>query len=158
MRPGRRDRWDSLAIADDNRRRRAATVPARDRADSTSNVSEQPVGWGPGCIDTSYKKESSAVAVETTSTDHDVSNAPATTILACPQCQGTMRSYERRGVTSDQCHDRRSVLLDRGDVERRIDAEQRRYLSRPVTNAPRDRDQPADDQGLCSHSHGSKDG
>jgi hypothetical protein len=34
-----------------------------------------------------------------------------------------MRSYERSGITIDQCTECRGVFLDRGELERMIDAE-----------------------------------
>jgi Zn-finger nucleic acid-binding protein len=43
--------------------------------------------------------------------------------LTCPKCQGVMRSYERNGVTVDQCTECRGVFLDRGELDRLIDAE-----------------------------------
>ena len=43
--------------------------------------------------------------------------------MTCPKCQGQMRSYERNGVTVDQCGDCRGLFLDRGELERLIDAE-----------------------------------
>jgi Zn-finger nucleic acid-binding protein len=43
--------------------------------------------------------------------------------LTCPKCQGTMRSYERNGVTVDQCTDCRGIFLDRGELDRLVDAE-----------------------------------
>jgi len=43
--------------------------------------------------------------------------------LTCPKCGGQMRSYERNGVTIDQCTECRGVFLDRGELERLIDAE-----------------------------------
>ena len=45
--------------------------------------------------------------------------------LVCPKCQGAMRQYERNGVTVDQCADCRGLFLDRGELERLIDAESR---------------------------------
>jgi len=45
--------------------------------------------------------------------------------LTCPKCQGTMRTYERSGVTIDQCSDCRGIFLDRGELERLIDADAR---------------------------------
>ncbi|WP_019877426.1 zf-TFIIB domain-containing protein [Sporichthya polymorpha] len=45
------------------------------------------------------------------------------TALTCPKCQAEMRSYERNGVTIDQCADCRGIFLDRGELERLIDAE-----------------------------------
>jgi len=43
--------------------------------------------------------------------------------LICPKCQGAMRSYERNGVTIDQCSECRGIFLDRGELERLVDAE-----------------------------------
>jgi len=43
--------------------------------------------------------------------------------LTCPKCQGAMRSYERNGVTVDQCAECRGIFLDRGELERLVDAE-----------------------------------
>jgi uncharacterized protein len=43
--------------------------------------------------------------------------------LICPKCRGTMRSYERGGITVDQCSECRGIFLDRGELERLIDAE-----------------------------------
>jgi Zn-finger nucleic acid-binding protein len=59
------------------------------------------------------------------------------TDLICPKCQGSMRAYERSGVTVDQCTDCRGIFLDRGELERLVDAEQgwqRRHA------APRERE------------------
>ena len=57
--------------------------------------------------------------------------------LTCPKCQGTMRSYERSGVTIDQCSDCRGIFLDRGELERLIDADSRFHAdSAPVAPAP----------------------
>lgn len=47
--------------------------------------------------------------------------------LTCPKCGGEMRSYERNGVTVDQCGDCRGIFLDRGELERLIDAENSHY-------------------------------
>jgi Zn-finger nucleic acid-binding protein len=59
------------------------------------------------------------------------------TDLICPKCQGLMRTYERSGVTVDQCADCRGIFLDRGELERLVDAEQGWQRSH---SAPRDRD------------------
>jgi uncharacterized protein len=59
------------------------------------------------------------------------------TDLVCPKCQGLMRTYERSGVTVDQCGDCRGIFLDRGELERLVDAEQGWQRSH---SAPRDRD------------------
>lgn len=53
----------------------------------------------------------------------------ATTGLTCPKCRGVMNSYERNGVTIDQCADCRGIFLDRGELERLIDAEGSFYQS-----------------------------
>jgi Zn-finger nucleic acid-binding protein len=52
-----------------------------------------------------------------------------------------MRTYERSGVTVDQCTDCRGIFLDRGELERLVDAEQGWQRSHP---APRDRDRERD--------------
>lgn len=44
--------------------------------------------------------------------------------LTCPKCQGSMRVYERSGVTVDQCSECRGIFLDRGELEKLIDAEE----------------------------------
>src|SRR4051794_8709 len=43
--------------------------------------------------------------------------------LNCPKCHGSMRTYERNGVHVDQCSDCRGIFLDRGELDRLIDAE-----------------------------------
>jgi hypothetical protein len=48
-----------------------------------------------------------------------------------------MRTYERSGVTVDQCGDCRGIFLDRGELERLVDAEQGWQRGH---SAPRDRD------------------
>ena len=50
--------------------------------------------------------------------------------LICPKCQSPMRSYERSGITVDQCSDCRGVFLDRGELERLVDAEGAYYEGR----------------------------
>ena len=52
--------------------------------------------------------------------------AQATT-LTCPKCGGEMRTYERNGVVVDQCTECRGIFLDRGELERLVDAEGRHY-------------------------------
>jgi uncharacterized protein len=63
------------------------------------------------------------------------------TDLICPKCQGNMRTYERSGITVDQCGDCRGIFLDRGELERLVDAEQGWQRSH---SAPRDRDHERD--------------
>jgi uncharacterized protein len=43
--------------------------------------------------------------------------------LTCPKCRGEMRQYERSGVIVDQCGECRGVFLDRGELDRLVDAE-----------------------------------
>jgi len=50
-----------------------------------------------------------------------------TTTLTCPKCGGQMRSYERNTVVVDQCTDCRGIFLDRGELERLVDAEDRHW-------------------------------
>jgi Zn-finger nucleic acid-binding protein len=62
--------------------------------------------------------------------------------LTCPKCQGAMRSYERSGVTIDQCADCRGIFLDRGELERLIDADARFHAeaAAPAPPPPPQRD------------------
>ena len=50
--------------------------------------------------------------------------------LVCPKCESPMRSYERSGITVDQCTGCRGVFLDRGELERLVDAEGSFYEER----------------------------
>jgi uncharacterized protein len=43
--------------------------------------------------------------------------------MTCPKCHGDMRAYERNGVTVDQCTECRGLFLDRGELERLVEAE-----------------------------------
>jgi len=43
--------------------------------------------------------------------------------MTCPKCMGQMRQYERSGITVDQCTECRGIFLDRGELERLLDAE-----------------------------------
>jgi Zn-finger nucleic acid-binding protein len=90
---------------------------------------------------------------------HLMNNTPTAT-LVCPKCQGAMRSYERNGVTIDQCQECRGVFLDRGELERLIAAEERSYDTRAVDRS-RYRDEPPSyqrsfDQDQGDSKHGSK--
>ena len=53
-------------------------------------------------------------------------NLPAAGLL-CPKCTSDMRSYERNGVTVDQCTACKGIFLDRGELDRLIDAESSFY-------------------------------
>ena len=50
-------------------------------------------------------------------------NEPATPTLTCLKCGGAMRTYERSGVLIDQCTECRGIFLDRGELDRIVDAE-----------------------------------
>ena len=66
--------------------------------------------------------------------------------LTCPKCQSPMRSYERNGVTIDQCTGCRGVFLDRGELERLMDAEGSWYEGRgrpEPPRAPREHERPS---------------
>ncbi|HZO59520.1 MAG TPA: zf-TFIIB domain-containing protein [Solirubrobacterales bacterium] len=47
--------------------------------------------------------------------------------MVCPKCGSDMRSYERNGVVVDQCTGCRGIFLDRGELERLVDAEGRHW-------------------------------
>lgn len=47
--------------------------------------------------------------------------------LVCPKCGGAMRQYERNGITVDQCSECRGIFLDRGELERLMEAEDVHY-------------------------------
>ena len=51
--------------------------------------------------------------------------------LMCPKCQSPMRSYERSGITVDQCTSCQGVFLDRGELERLVQAEDVHYSGGP---------------------------
>ena len=69
--------------------------------------------------------------------------------MTCPKCHGEMRTYERSGVTIDQCTECRGIFLDRGELERLVDAEQGWQRSHA---GPRDRD----DRYECERDRGSR--
>jgi Zn-finger nucleic acid-binding protein len=56
--------------------------------------------------------------------------------LTCPKCQGAMRQYERSGVHVDQCSECRGIFLDRGELERLIDAESAFHAAPAVSGPP----------------------
>jgi Zn-finger nucleic acid-binding protein len=43
--------------------------------------------------------------------------------LRCPKCAGDMVTYERSGIHLDQCRECRGFFLDRGELEKLVDAE-----------------------------------
>ena len=64
------------------------------------------------------------------------------TSLICPKCGGEMRSYERNGVLVDQCTECRGIFLDRGELERLVDAEGRHYGARRSDDEHRREERP----------------
>ena len=61
-----------------------------------------------------------------------------TPTLTCPKCGGAMRSLERSGVLIDVCSGCRGVFLDRGELERLMDAEGAYYDGQAPIRGPRD--------------------
>lgn len=58
------------------------------------------------------------------------------TMLVCPKCQDGMETLERSGVVIEQCNGCRGVFLDRGELERLIDAESQYLASLPAVTVP----------------------
>jgi Zn-finger nucleic acid-binding protein len=83
--------------------------------------------------------------------------------IICPKCGAAMRSYERNAVTIEQCTDCRGVFLDRGELDRMIDAESQRYAEPARQPAAavyhdeyRDSDRYDDKERRHSDGHGYK--
>ena len=53
-----------------------------------------------------------------------------TAAMVCPKCSAPMRTYERSGMNVEQCTGCRGIFLDRGELERLIDAESTYYTNR----------------------------
>ena len=62
--------------------------------------------------------------------------------MICPKCGSDMRRYERNDVVVDQCTGCRGIFLDRGELERLVDAEGRHCSGGPEDRDDRD-DRPA---------------
>lgn len=72
----------------------------------------------------------------------DAPNPGAT--YRCPKCHGAMRSYERNGITIEQCTECRGIFLDRGELESLMAAEAASYADpRPGQSPPAQPAQPA---------------
>ncbi|WP_432884220.1 zf-TFIIB domain-containing protein [Kribbella sp. CA-245084] len=75
-----------------------------------------------------------------------------------------MRSYERNGVTVDQCGECRGIFLDRGELERLVDAElqynspspQPRYEEKRYEEKKRYDDRRYDDDRRYGNQHPRK--
>lgn len=52
--------------------------------------------------------------------------------LVCPKCQGQLRPLERSGLTVDQCDECGGIFLDRGELERLMQAEDAHYGAGPA--------------------------
>lgn len=65
-----------------------------------------------------------------------------TQTLTCPKCGSEMRSYERNGVHVDQCTGCRGIFLDRGELERLVDAEGAHYEREYAPQGGSERDRP----------------
>ena len=74
------------------------------------------------------------------------------TPLTCPKCQGDMRTYERNGITVDQCADCRGIFLDRGELEHLVEADARAHTTVGSPSAP-----PAADPRYSVGRHGGDD-
>jgi len=69
-------------------------------------------------------------------------NESSATGLSCPKCGGAMRAYERNGITIDQCTECRGIFLDRGELERLVEAEDVHYASGAASAPGRDQRYP----------------
>ena len=92
-----------------------------------------------------------------------------TASLTCPKCHAAMRTYERSGVHVDQCAQCRGIFLDRGELERLVDAESSYYApatpapaatapryEAPRYEAPRYEERRHDDRGYSQHGRKKK--
>ncbi len=66
--------------------------------------------------------------------------------LVCPKCGSEMRSYERNGVTVDQCTGCGGLFLDKGELERLAEAERSFYGGGQPQSVPPQQAQPAQHQ------------
>jgi Zn-finger nucleic acid-binding protein len=66
--------------------------------------------------------------------------------LTCPKCQGSMRTYERSSITVDQCTECRGIFLDRGELERLVDAEVAFNAPAPAAPPPQQQQPRYDDR------------
>lgn len=57
--------------------------------------------------------------------------------VSCPKDQTTMRGIERNGVTIERCPECGGIFLDRGELERLIEAEGRYSNADPKPARPR---------------------
>jgi uncharacterized protein len=64
-----------------------------------------------------------------------------------------MRSYERSGVTVDQCTECRGIFLDRGELERLVDADTRWHEGDSRQASPTPQQQPYSQQEYGGHGY-----
>ena len=72
-----------------------------------------------------------------------------TDALTCPKCGSEMRSYERNQVVVDQCTGCGGLFLDRGELERLVEAESSFYSQTqqpPAQQAPPPHQERRDDR------------
>ncbi|MCW2639625.1 MAG: hypothetical protein JWP76_1931 [Dactylosporangium sp.] len=84
--------------------------------------------------------------------------------MTCPKCMGQMRQYERGGIMIDQCTECRGIFLDRGELERLVDAETSWHGGGPASNPQlhpqphpqpqRHRDYDSDEYPMYGQQHG----
>ncbi|UGQ15464.1 zf-TFIIB domain-containing protein [Yinghuangia sp. ASG 101] len=55
--------------------------------------------------------------------------------MTCPRCRGMMQTYQRVGVTIDQCTNCRGIFLDHGELEQILNAE-RTWGQQPYPQQP----------------------
>jgi uncharacterized protein len=81
--------------------------------------------------------------------------------LTCPKCHGSMRTYERNAVHVDQCTECRGIFLDRGELERLVDAETKWHAAPSPAQAasqpasPADAPSPSSGQGSAASQIGA---
>jgi Zn-finger nucleic acid-binding protein len=76
--------------------------------------------------------------------------------LVCPKCGGLMRTYERSEILVKQCEDCRGIFLDRGELERLVDAEGGGWSGRVAEPAGRNEDRAG--KAREGRSDGERDG
>ena len=83
--------------------------------------------------------------------------------LRCPSCDGPMDPVERRGVVIDLCRDCRGVFLDRGELDKLLDAAEaqevadRSDVDRLARRPSREwRDDDDDDRRKWDHERGGR--
>ena len=84
--------------------------------------------------------------------------------IRCPSCDGPMHPVERRRVTIDLCRDCRGVFLDRGELDKLLDAAEAQEVAyvqdldrrgrRPSHD--RDDDDDDDDRRRSGYEHGGR--